>query len=101
MDANATQVQQFANERVRPHSELARSLVLAFDSDRASIDDVYNSLQAGHAQENWADGRTDGPPHLLNGQDILAFNAFAEDVRTFIKNHAQYSVVLKACVRSA
>jgi hypothetical protein len=101
MDATAQQIQTFANERVRVHSEMARALVLALDSDRTSIDDVYNSLQVGHAQENWADGRTDGPPHLLVGSDILAFNAFAEDVRTFIKNHAQYSIILKACVRSA
>jgi hypothetical protein len=97
-EANVQQIQQFANERVRPHSELARQLVLAFDSDRASIDDIYQALNG--SQAGWVDGRTDGPPHLLAASDVLAFNQFAEDVRTFMKAHGQYAVVLKACVRA-
>jgi hypothetical protein len=98
MAASDIQVQHFADERVRTHCELARSLVLSLDSDRASIDDVYNALNV--QSPTWSDQRTDGPPHLLTASDVLAFNTFAEDVRTYMKNHVQYPIVLKACVRS-
>jgi len=95
--ATDEQVQQFVNERVRRHSELARSLVLACDDDRASIDSVYEAL----TQQNptWTDNRTDGPPNLLLGSDVLAFNSFIENVRTYIKGLPEYAVILKACVR--
>lgn len=96
--ANDTQVQNFSDQRVRPHSELARLLVAVLDDDRTAIDDVYAALNV--QSPTWADSRSDGPPHLLSPSDVLAYNSFAEDVRTYIKNHSQYPAVLKACVRS-
>jgi hypothetical protein len=97
--ASDTQVQQFVSGRVRPRAEATRTLAIAFDDDIASIDDVYNALNVG--SPTWTDNRTDGPPHLLTPSDVLAFNAFMHDIRDAIKNHAQYPVVLKACVRPA
>ncbi len=98
--ANATnlQVQQFVDQRVRPHCELARQLTILLDDDHATIEDVYNSLN--QQSPTWTDSRTDGPPHLLTPSDVLAFNTFMEEVRAYLKNHAQYPVVLKACVRA-
>lgn len=98
--ANATdqQVQNYVNERVRPHAEVARNLALAYDDDIASIDDVYNALNV--QSPTWVDNRTDGPPHLLTPSDVLAINSFMHDIRDAIKNHGQYAIVLKACVRS-
>ena len=90
-------MQRFVNERVRPHAELLRSLVLAFEDDIAAIDDVYAALNI--VTPLWSDGRTDGPPHLLTPADVLAFNTFMNDVKTAIKTNVQYPIVLKACVR--
>lgn len=98
MSASNQQVQQFVDQRIRPHAEIARALAVVFDDDIGSIDDVYNALNVG--SPTWTDGRTDGPPHLLTPSDVLAINAFLHDVRDAIKNHAQYPVVLKACVRA-
>jgi hypothetical protein len=95
--ATDPQVQRFVDERIRPHAEAARALVLAFDDDRASIDDVYAALNV--PTPTWSDKRPDGPPRLLTPADVLAINGFMEDVRTFMKAHGQYAVVLKACVR--
>lgn len=97
MAATNAQVQNFVNEFVRPHAELARQLELILRNDRSIIDDVYANVNDGAS--TWADNRTDGPPHLLTKADVLAFNTFAEDVATYIANHAQYPVILKACVR--
>lgn len=98
MAATNQQVQNFVNERIRPHSEMARALKIVFDDDRAVIEDVYNNL---NNSPTWTDNRTDGPPHLLTPSDVLAVNAFMEDIRTAIANHAQWPVVQKACVRPA
>ena len=98
MAATDQQVQAFVDQEVRPHCEQARALALALDFDREVIDDIYNALNV--QSPTWSDNRTDGPPHLLTPSDVLAFNSFAEDVRNFIQNHAQYPVVLKACVRA-
>lgn len=96
--ATDQQVQQFVNARVRVHAESSRALVLAFDDDRASIDSVYNAVNQG--SPTWTDVRDDGPPNLLTPADVLAYNAFAENVRAFIKAQPEYQVVLKACVRA-
>jgi hypothetical protein len=98
MAATDTQVQNYVDQRVRPHAELARTLALSYDNDISTIDDIYNALNVG--SPTWADNRVDGPPHLLTPSDILAINAFMHDVRDAIKNHAQYPIILKACVRS-
>jgi hypothetical protein len=97
MAATDEQVQKFVDERIRPHAELARQLAVLFDDDIALIDDVYNALNVG--SPTWSDGRTDAPPHLLTPADILSINTFLHDIRDAIKNHAQYSIVLKATVR--
>jgi hypothetical protein len=65
--------------------------------DKASIDDVYT--RAVDAGSPWADSRTDGPPHLLDGNDVLAYNALITNLIAAIKNDPQWPVVLKACVR--
>lgn len=97
--ANATdqQIQNFVDTRVRPQAEAARALALAFDDTIASIGDIYAALNV--QSPTWADSRTDGPPHLLLPTDVLAFNTFMNDIRNAIKNHAQYPIVLEACVR--
>jgi hypothetical protein len=97
MAATDQQVQQFSDQRIRPHCELIRNIAVLFDDDIASIDDIYNALNVG--SPTWTDGRTDGPPHLLSPSDVLAINTFLHDIRDAIKNHAQYPIVLKACVR--
>lgn len=91
-----TQIQTFVDTRVRTHSELARALKITFDDDRASIDDIYQALTNS---PTWTDQRTDGVPHLLTAADVLAVNAFMEDVRTYMASHASYPVIIKACVR--
>lgn len=94
------QTQTWANERVRPRAEQTRNLIALYDSDRSSVDDVYTWL-TGDGATAWSDNRIDGVPNLLLPSDILAFNAFEEDVRNYAKNHASWPVVLKACVRPA
>lgn len=96
-NATDAQVQRYVNDRIRVRAELLRSLVLAYDDDLASIDDVYSALT--QLNPTWADSRADGPPHLLTGSDVLAINSFMHDIRDAIKNNAQYAVVLKACVQ--
>lgn len=96
MPADNNQVQRFADERVRPHCELARALYIRLKDDRSAIDDIYAYL-AG--QNDYSDQRIDGPPHLLSGNDILAFNTFAADFVAFVEANSQWPVVLKACVQ--
>ncbi len=97
MAATDQQVQNYVDQRIRPHSELARQLALVYDDDIATIDDVYNAL---NVDPTWTDVRTDGPPHLLTPSDVLAINSFMHDIRDAIKGHGQYPIVLKACVRA-
>ncbi len=96
MPATNAQVQQFVDQYIRPHSELARQLDLVLDNDRAIIDDVYQNVSNS---STWVDSRTD-VPHQITPNDVLAYNAFAEDVRNFIKNHNSYPVIVKCCVRA-
>jgi hypothetical protein len=95
--ATDLQVQHYVDERVRPHAEILRTLSLMYDDDIAAIDDVYEALNVG--SPTWDDNRTDGPPHLLLPSDILAINSFMHDIRDAIQEHANYAIVLKACVR--
>lgn len=98
MAATDQQVQTFVNARIRPHAELLRKLLLAFEDDRTAIDDVYAALNM--PSPTWSDDRPDGPPHLLTPSDVLAFNTFMADIITAIRSNAQLPVVLKACVRA-
>ena len=91
------QVQNFVDQRIRPHAEKARELVIVFDDDIGAIDDIYAALSV--QSPTWTDARSDGPPHLLTPADVLAINTFLHDMRDALKNHASYPLVLKACVR--
>ena|SRR5438105_2281951 len=91
------QVQNFVDQRLRPHAEKARELAVVFDDDVAAFDDVYAALNV--QSPTWTDTRSDGPPHLLTPADVLAMNTFLHDIRDAIRNHADYAIVLKACVR--
>jgi hypothetical protein len=107
--ASNQQVQQYADQRVRPRSEQIRALYLACKDDKAAIDDVYAALT--QLSPTWVDARTDAPAHLLTPADVLAWNAFITgliahvegtfpDLATANAAAGQYPVVLKACVRS-
>ncbi len=96
MAATDTQVQHFVDERIRVRCEQIRNLYNAMLDDIASIDDVYNALASN---PTWSDNRTDGPPHLLTPNDVLAVNSFLHDVSDAIANNAQLPIVRKACVR--
>lgn len=110
-EATNAQCQTWANERVRPDSEMIRGLLLRIESNNASVGSVYER-HAGSG--GWVDDRTDGPPNLLTGNDVLAFNticvALAAILRGTLPNDAakidacnnvaaQMAIVLKACVR--
>jgi len=73
MSASDSQVQAYADQRIRVRAEQFRSLINACRDDKAAIDAVYDRCANGAA---WADARTDGPPKLLASQDVLTFNAF-------------------------
>lgn len=90
--------QRFMDERVRVRAEQVRALVLAMEDDKRLIDDVYEAASA--QSPTWTDQRTDGPPHLLTTDDLLAYNTFISNAITNLKGDAQYVVVGKACVRS-
>ncbi len=96
MAATNAQVQQYVNERVRPHSELIRQLYLLIKDDRAAIDDVYANLTDN---PTWTDQRTDAPPTLLTPNNVLAWNAFAAAFVTLVEGDGNYAAVLDACVR--
>lgn len=107
MPATNLQVQNYVDQRVRPFSEQMRNLYLAAKDHKALIEDIYAAL----IQETptWTDSRSDGPPHLLTGSDILSWNTFISMFIKFIegtldntnKNAGgdQYPIVNKACVR--
>lgn len=95
--ANATnqQIQAFQDTRVRPRCEEIRALVNACIDDIAEIGDVFATLSGANT---YTDTRTDGPPHLGTGADILAWNTFIHTVAA-LANDANYPIVQKLCVR--
>jgi outer membrane PBP1 activator LpoA protein len=97
--ANATndQIQKFVDSRTRPTCDMVRTLKLTLDDHNAMIDDVYAALN--QQSPTWTDTNPDNPAHLMTPADVLAINAFAQDIRNAIANHAAYGVVLKACAR--
>lgn len=81
--ATNTQMQRFADERLRPFAEALRDIFAQAVDHQAAIDDVYARATANPGTR-WNDARTDGPPHLLqnaydnttpaNPDDMLNFN---------------------------
>jgi hypothetical protein len=97
MAATDMQMQDYCDQRIRVRAEQVRALLAAMQDDKASIDDVYT--RASDAGSPWADARTDGPPHLLAGSDVLEYNTFITNLIAAIQNDAQWPTVRKACVR--
>lgn len=79
MAASDLQMQTYADTRIRPRAEAFRLLLSQCVDDKANITDEYARATSNSA---WADGRGDGPPHLLqsgngtNPDDLLNYNAF-------------------------
>ena len=111
--ATDQQMQQFANERVRPRAEQFRDLLASCRDDRDAIDDIYARAVSN---SRWNDSRSDGPPHLLQSgnsaspDDMLNFNSFIgalldiiDGVGTDATNAAtlrdNWAVLVDACVR--
>jgi hypothetical protein len=107
-EATDAQMQRYANERIRVRAEQARAFVAALRDDKAAIDDVYARAVSATP---WTDARTDGPPRLLNQQDVLTFNSVADLLLKCIDGtatsqnvadlHANWAVFQAACVRPA
>lgn len=95
--ATDQQVQTFVNERFRPFAESVRAVYLMAKTNRAQMDDIYNALNV--PTPTWADGRMDGPPHLLAPSDVLAWNSFMVDLIAAIEGNGQWPIIQKACVR--
>jgi hypothetical protein len=113
--ATDAQMQQYANERIRPRAEQLRALFNACADDKAANDDVYaRAISASR----WNDARTDGPPRLLqsgnsaNPDDMTNYNAALDLIAKFKAGTfaslaeansfaTMWAVILKACVRPA
>lgn len=98
MAASDQQVQTYVDTRIRPMAEQVRALRNTLADNLAAIEDIYNALNVQNP--TWTDNRTDGPPHLLTPQDVLAMNTFMTDILAAINNDAQLPIALKACVRA-
>ena len=112
-EATDAQVQAWANDRTRRRAEAVRNLAAVLTDDNGGIGSVYERLTGSG---NWTDDRTDGPPNLLTGADILAFNtlsvelakilngdSFADDAAraaSVVAIQGQLPTVAKAVVRS-
>jgi hypothetical protein len=96
--ASDQQIQNYVDQRIRPHAELLRALKLSYEDDISTIDDIYATLTAPNP--TWVDNRNDAPPHLLTVNDVLAINTFMNDIKNAISANAQLPIVLKACVRN-
>ncbi len=106
--ATDQQVQRFADDRVRARCRQIRSLYLACKSDKQAFDDIYAAL----TQQNptWTDSNTFSPPHLLTGNDVLAWNTFITGIIALMEHglssdmtaaQDQVSKVLAACIDAA
>ncbi len=73
MAATDQQMQQYADHRIRVRAEHFRALINSCRDDKAAIDEIYDRAANGAP---WNDNRGDGPPTLLDEQDVLVFNAF-------------------------
>ncbi len=106
MPATDQQMQAYCDTRLRVRAEELRAAILGLRDDIAAITDVYDRALNGPA---WNDARTDGPPSLLEGQDILVYNAVANILVKCIDGtatlqevsdlNANWPVFQSACVR--
>lgn len=96
--ANDTQVQKYVNDRIRPHCEMIRALIVLLQDDKAAIDEVYAAV-VDVDKATWKDDRADGPPKLLGPADVKAYNQFISDLVAFMVKHDSYLGVLSCCVR--
>ncbi len=96
MPASDVQVQHFVDGRMRPFAQLMRSIYLKSKDNKAVIGDVYAALAA--ESPTWTDTNATGPPHLITVNDVLAWNAFMDELITFVEANAQWSVILEACI---
>ncbi len=96
MPVSNLQIQQFSDEQVRTFCESVKASYDKAKHARDTIDDIYQHL-AG--DPSWSDARTDGPPHMASGNDILAMNTFMADFISFAEGNAQWPIVKKLTVR--
>src|SRR5262245_29291976 len=117
--ATDAQMQQFANDRLRPFAEQFRALLISARDHKSAIDDVF-ARAVQNPGTRWHDVRTDAPPHLLQGgfdgaspaspDDMLNFNSFVSalaDIIDGVGNDATnaaalrsgWTVLVDACVR--
>lgn len=61
-EANDAQMQQYADERIRPFAEMLRDVFVAGADHFAAIGEVFERASGSN---RWDDERTDGPPTLL------------------------------------
>lgn len=104
--ADNTQMQAYADQRVRPTAESWREFIAKLRDHKAGIDSVYERAVSASA---WNDARTDGPPKKLVNQDMLSFNAFATLLLKLVDSglsgaevtefRASLAPLLTACVR--
>ena len=105
-EATDIQMQQYADERVRVRAEQLRLLYNQLKDDKAAIEDIYARAVGANP---WDDARTDGPPTLLNQQDMLTYNAIITNLIKCIEGTAtsqevadiaaNWAVFQGACVR--
>lgn len=83
--ANDAQMQQYANERIRVRAEQARTFWNALADDQQAIVDIWDRAANG---DPWNDSRQDGPPTLLDSNDVLAYNVVSAVLRKCIAGTA-------------
>lgn len=111
-EANNAQVQEWANQRTRRRAETIRNLAASLADDNGAIGSVYERLTGSGG---WIDDRSDGPPNLLTGSDILSINTISVELAKLLGGgtyandaerasavaaiQGQLPIVTKACVR--
>jgi hypothetical protein len=98
--ATNAQVQQFCDERIRPHCELLRALFAIVEDDRNAMADVL--LNVNDALSTWQDTRQDAPATLLVKADIQKYKRVCDDLialKTTGSISDEWPTVISACVR--
>lgn len=99
-EATDQQMQVFCDQRIRTFAELWELLIVNARQHKLAIDDVYTRAVSANA---WIDGRTDGPPHLMqsgnsaNPDDVLAFNTMISNLLDLIDGVPTNSTQKAAC----